>query len=316
MATFTVQAAGTAPITYQWQESAAETGPWVDMVGETSRSLTVDDTSTQFYRAVVTNDCGSVISDVVEVINDLPTYECDAFEKAALNSSSQAYWPANDGQFLSNEEELNAVRKIGNLRSVFSNSVNGPSTIPDACDPETSLSLGGGGGGGSMYGVNHVYGGSGFNGSFAAAVIHRTETSNGSWSPVLMVYDLNNGTQTSVQYLDSNDMRIVFDTSSVETIDLIDVAPNLNVPHLLFFEQDFDAALWAVTIDGIVVGSGTISNPSLGGTPVGELQMGTATTGNTGSQSYIQFWGEGTIPAADKAALIDGWERNKADYTP
>jgi hypothetical protein len=26
------------------------------------------------------------------------------------------------------------------------------------------------------------------------------------------------------------------------------------------------------------------------------------------------FWGSGTIPAADKAALIDGWERNKATY--
>jgi len=319
VATFTIAVSGTEPISIQWQQDNAGDNNFVDMVGETDRSLTVDDSSVNQYRANVSNACGAQTSDVVRVVEQpsvCKVYECDAFLNAALNSGSQALWLATDGTNYTNEEQIAAVRKIGGLRSVFSTGGGGPDLLSgDACQPENSLNLGGGGGGGSLFGTGHQYGGTGFSGSWASLVSHKAATSNGAYTPIQFVYDSGNSVQTTIQYQTGNNVRLVLDgASTVQEEILVDVIPNLNVPHLLFFEQDWDNATWTLTINGIVTASGTIDNTDLVGGPAGEIQVGNSSSDNNGSQSFMMFWGSGTIPAADKAALIDGWERNKATY--
>jgi gliding motility-associated-like protein len=51
----------------QWQESASSGGPWTDIPGATGPDFTVTPTTTTFYQAVVTNSCGTEISNEVSV---------------------------------------------------------------------------------------------------------------------------------------------------------------------------------------------------------------------------------------------------------
>jgi hypothetical protein len=68
MATFTVTGFGTPPITYQWQASNDQGQNWTDMPGEVSNTLTVPDDTFGRFRVVLTNPCGSKISNPVEVV--------------------------------------------------------------------------------------------------------------------------------------------------------------------------------------------------------------------------------------------------------
>lgn len=66
-ATFTVNATGSEPLSYQWQQNMNGSG-WTDITGETNDTYitgktTMDMNGTQ-YRCVVSNSAGSVISDV------------------------------------------------------------------------------------------------------------------------------------------------------------------------------------------------------------------------------------------------------------
>ncbi len=67
-ANFTVTASGTAPFTYQWQESATgAAGTWVN-IGTSSNTLTLTNVPLSKngykYHVIVSNDCGSKISNV------------------------------------------------------------------------------------------------------------------------------------------------------------------------------------------------------------------------------------------------------------
>lgn len=68
-ATFTVVAAGTSPLSYQWQESPAGSASFTDIAGATSASYTTPATSStdsgEQFRVVVTNSAGSVTSNTV-----------------------------------------------------------------------------------------------------------------------------------------------------------------------------------------------------------------------------------------------------------
>jgi RHS repeat-associated protein len=62
-AVLTVRATGS--VTYQWQLLGG--GNWLDIAGATSGTLTVSPSATTAYRAVVSNDAGSTISDVATI---------------------------------------------------------------------------------------------------------------------------------------------------------------------------------------------------------------------------------------------------------
>jgi hypothetical protein len=73
MATFTVEATGSEPISYQWEEDNAGDNNFVDMVGETSNSITVPNTSTNQYRVQLSNACGTATSNVVSIVTQEAT---------------------------------------------------------------------------------------------------------------------------------------------------------------------------------------------------------------------------------------------------
>lgn len=72
MAEFLVQADGTRPIEYQWQNSTDGGQTWNDIPGATTAFYDAPDDLGILYRAIVTNDCGQEISDVVQVIESSP----------------------------------------------------------------------------------------------------------------------------------------------------------------------------------------------------------------------------------------------------
>ena len=65
-ATFTVNATGSEPLSYQWQQNMNGSG-WTDITGETNATYTTGKTTMDMngtqYRCVVSNSAGSVISD-------------------------------------------------------------------------------------------------------------------------------------------------------------------------------------------------------------------------------------------------------------
>lgn len=65
-ATFTVNATGSEPLSYQWQQNMNGSG-WTDITGETNATYTTEKTTMDMngtqYRCVVSNSAGSVISD-------------------------------------------------------------------------------------------------------------------------------------------------------------------------------------------------------------------------------------------------------------
>lgn len=62
-ATLTAAADGDDAPTVQWQQALTAGGPWEDIVGETSTSISVSPTDTTYYRAVFTNCLGQAITE-------------------------------------------------------------------------------------------------------------------------------------------------------------------------------------------------------------------------------------------------------------
>ena len=81
-ATFTVNATGSEPLSYQWQQNMNGSG-WTDITGETNATYTTEKTTMDMngtqYRCVVSNSAGSVISDAATLtVNAVTTYTINA----------------------------------------------------------------------------------------------------------------------------------------------------------------------------------------------------------------------------------------------
>lgn len=78
-ATFTVNAAGTEPLSYQWQQSTDNGNSWTDIAGETNATYTTGETTMDMsgtqYRCVVENIVNKVTSDVATLtVTAIPIY--------------------------------------------------------------------------------------------------------------------------------------------------------------------------------------------------------------------------------------------------
>lgn len=78
-ATFTVNATGTEPLSYQWQQSTDNGSSWTDITGETNATYTIATTTTDMsgtqYHCVVKNSIGEVTSNAATLtVNAIPTY--------------------------------------------------------------------------------------------------------------------------------------------------------------------------------------------------------------------------------------------------
>ena len=78
-ATFTVNAAGTEPLSYQWQQSTDNGSSWTDITGETNATYTIATTTTDMsgtqYHCVVKNSIGEVTSNAATLtVTAIPTY--------------------------------------------------------------------------------------------------------------------------------------------------------------------------------------------------------------------------------------------------
>ena len=79
-ATFTVNAAGTEPLFYQWQQSTDNGNSWTDIAGETNATYTTGETTMDMsgtqYRCVVENSVKEVTSNTATLtVTAIPTYE-------------------------------------------------------------------------------------------------------------------------------------------------------------------------------------------------------------------------------------------------
>lgn len=78
-ATFTVNATGTEPLSYQWQQSIDNGSSWTDITGETNATYTIATTTTDMngwqYRCVVTGYGTAAESNAATLtVNAIPTY--------------------------------------------------------------------------------------------------------------------------------------------------------------------------------------------------------------------------------------------------
>lgn len=78
-ATFTVNATGTEPLSYQWQQSTDNGSSWMDITGETNATYTIATTTTDMsgtqYHCVVKNSVKEVTSTAATLtVNAIPTY--------------------------------------------------------------------------------------------------------------------------------------------------------------------------------------------------------------------------------------------------
>jgi hypothetical protein len=86
VATFTAQASGSPPLSYQWQMNGT------NVIGATNSTFVVSNTGP--YRLIVTGSSGfSVTSSVVTLTVIVPTYQ---YEKAVLADGPVAYWRLNE----------------------------------------------------------------------------------------------------------------------------------------------------------------------------------------------------------------------------
>ena len=88
--TATVTTTGDDAPTVQWQSSSTASGPWNDIAGAVSDTLTYPITETTHVRAIVTNCFGSVASDTAQarVTADVPVNPGGGGDLAATGSSS------------------------------------------------------------------------------------------------------------------------------------------------------------------------------------------------------------------------------------
>ena len=134
-ATFTVNATGSEPLSYQWQQNMNGSG-WTDITGEindtyTTGKTTMDMNGTQ-YRCVVSNSAGSVISDaatltvnaaanvpVTNVLLDKTSLGLTEDETAQLNATVKPDNATNKAvTWSSSNENVATVDQNGNVKAV------------------------------------------------------------------------------------------------------------------------------------------------------------------------------------------------------
>ncbi len=91
-ATFTVAVSGFSPFTYQWQESqTGESGSWIN-VGSSVNTFTITNASLEKngykYRVIVSNDCGSKISNIAALSVNIQPVSIWSNEITASNPSA------------------------------------------------------------------------------------------------------------------------------------------------------------------------------------------------------------------------------------
>ena len=94
-ATFTIEASGSEPLSYQWQESTDSGSNWKSIAGATSTSYEIATTSTDMsdhqYRCVVTASGVSVVSDAATLtVTAKPTYTITAEASPAEGGTATA----------------------------------------------------------------------------------------------------------------------------------------------------------------------------------------------------------------------------------
>ncbi|SHK41948.1 lamin tail domain-containing protein [Epilithonimonas mollis] len=100
---FTVAASGSAPFSYQWQESLiGEEGSWVN-IGSSSNTLMLNNVSLSKsgykYRVIVSNDCGSKTSDSATLTVTQGSCMAETFTNITTSASSYAdrTWTGDNG---------------------------------------------------------------------------------------------------------------------------------------------------------------------------------------------------------------------------
>ena len=180
-ATFTVNATGSEPLSYQWQQNMNGSG-WTDITGETNATYTTGKTTMDMngtqYRCVVSNSAGSVISDaatltvnaaanvpVTNVLLDKTSLGLTEDETAQLNATVKPDNATNKAvTWSSSNENVATVDQNGNVKAVGAGkatitattadgsgvsatcevTVNGPVVPPQPSDPAPSQPEGSG----------------------------------------------------------------------------------------------------------------------------------------------------------------------------
>ena len=182
-ATFTVNATGSEPLSYQWQQNMNGSG-WTDITGKTKDTYTTGKTTMDMngtqYRCVVSNRAGSVISDaatltvnaaanvpVTSVTLDKTSLALDVGGSDTLTATVEPDNATNKAvTWSSNNENVATVDQNGNVKAVGAGkatitattadgsgvsatctvTVNGPVLPPQPSDPAPSQPTGDGSG--------------------------------------------------------------------------------------------------------------------------------------------------------------------------
>lgn len=182
-ATFTVNATGSEPLSYQWQQNMNGSG-WTDITGKTKDTYTTGKTTMDMngtqYRCVVSNSAGSVISDaatltvnaaanvpVTSVTLDKTSLALDVGGSDTLTATVEPDNATNKAvTWSSNNENVATVDQNGNVKAVGAGkatitattadgsgvsatctvTVNGPVLPPQPSDPAPSQPTGDGSG--------------------------------------------------------------------------------------------------------------------------------------------------------------------------
>lgn len=180
-ATFTVNATGSEPLSYQWQQNMNGSG-WTDITGETNDTYTTGKTTMDMngtqYRCVVSNSAGSVISDaatltvnaaanvpVASVTLDKTSLTLDVGGSDTLTATVEPDNATNKAvTWSSSNENVATVDQNGNVKAVGAGkatitattadgsgktatcevTVNGPVLPPQPSDPAPSQPEGSG----------------------------------------------------------------------------------------------------------------------------------------------------------------------------
>ncbi len=99
---FTVVAAGTAPLTYQWQVSTDSGGSWSDVSGATSATLSINPATTaqngNLYRVIVTNVVTSVTSASASLnVTSVPVFTNHPANQSATTGAAVTFSAAATG---------------------------------------------------------------------------------------------------------------------------------------------------------------------------------------------------------------------------
>jgi len=124
---------GSEVYSYQWQYGPSDTGPWTDIIG--AQSTTYSPTTTeQFYRLEVTNICGTVYSNSVEISTTSSSIELQGYSV----DPTGPYCPGEDFNFdieiLARRSSGRYIQYIWSADSEFINpSTGGPVGVEEDC---------------------------------------------------------------------------------------------------------------------------------------------------------------------------------------